>query len=142
MPGHAPWPQQAVCEQLIYASMVDSCEYSGYPYNIAAVNLRVLPSNAYKNSGGTGVAVNSGYGSYIVAARQQRAYSDLTGCVGIPLSKHCIGDCKPSQYFWDKYGTTAPCDEWQSTAAIFTPAPGHSGTLAVYAPAEPAPTGP
>lgn len=76
LPGHAPWPQGAVCEQLIYASMIDSCEYSGYGYNLAAVNLRTLPDNSPQ--GGSGAAVNVGYGSYIVAGRQLRLRSDRT----------------------------------------------------------------
>lgn len=43
--GAAPWPSSAQCEELIFASMVDECEYSGLPYNIAAVNLKILPTD-------------------------------------------------------------------------------------------------
>lgn len=42
--GAAPWPTAAQCEELIFASMVDECQYSGVAYNIAAVNLKTLPA--------------------------------------------------------------------------------------------------
>ena len=63
--GRAPWPSQDQCEYLIYASMVDECQYGGEGWDVAAVNLRVLPSEDT-----TGEQVNVGYGSYIVAERQ------------------------------------------------------------------------
>ncbi len=49
--GAAPWPSAVQCEELIYASMVDECAYSGVPYNIAAVNLRTLPADEGGNKG-------------------------------------------------------------------------------------------
>ena len=65
--GAAPWPNNTQCEQLIYAPMVDGCGFEGIPWNIAAVNLKVLPDDTTK-----GQAVNGGYGSYVVAERQLR----------------------------------------------------------------------
>jgi len=62
--GAAPGPERGACEELIYASMVDSCQFSG-GWNLAGVNLRVFPG-----VGGKGEAVNAGYGSYVVANRQ------------------------------------------------------------------------
>ena len=65
--GAAKWPAEDQCEDLIYASMVDDCIYSGDSWNIAAVNLKELPSSAT-----IGQAVNAGYGSYLVAEHNLR----------------------------------------------------------------------
>ncbi|KAK4695479.1 hypothetical protein P7C71_g2273, partial [Lecanoromycetidae sp. Uapishka_2] len=43
--GAAPWPTGAQCEELIFASMVDECEYGGEAWNVAAVNLKTLPQD-------------------------------------------------------------------------------------------------
>ena len=63
--GAAPWPNSDQCEELIYASMVDDCQFDEVPWNIAAVNLVILP-----NGNNKGTAKNAGYGSYLVAERQ------------------------------------------------------------------------
>ncbi|KAG7008868.1 mediator of RNA polymerase II transcription subunit 12 [Physcia stellaris] len=64
--GSAPPPDTKRCEEGIYGTMLDRCtsledNYFGVS-NIAAVNLRRLPS-----TNGTGMQVNVGYPSYIIA---------------------------------------------------------------------------
>ena len=73
--GAAPWPSGDQCEELIYVSMIESCEYSNQTYNTAAVNLRTIPDNTPT---GKGSQVNAGYGSYIVSYEQPRNLSDAT----------------------------------------------------------------
>lgn len=117
--GHAPWPSQAQCEELIYASMIESCEYSGVGYNIAAVNLRVLPDNT---GGGSGESVNVGYGSYLVSAVQLRTLSDVKDCQWVPATDYCQGNrCYPATYYQSKYMTSTPCGALGSAAPSFVP---------------------
>lgn len=117
--GAAPWPTQDQCEQLIYAAAVDSCQESGEPYNIAAVNLKTLPDNT---PGGSGAAVNVGYGSYVVANRQLRTLSDEQNCTWIPPDNYCQGDrCYPPSYYQSKYEHPTPCAAVGSAAATFKP---------------------
>ena len=64
--GSAPPPDTTRCEEGIYGTMLERCtsledNYFGVS-NIAAVNLRQLPS-----TNGTGMQVNVGYPSYIIA---------------------------------------------------------------------------
>ena len=64
--GSAPAPDTTRCEDGIYGTMLDLCtsledNYYGV-FNIAAVNLEQLPS-----TNGTGIQVNAGYPSYIIA---------------------------------------------------------------------------
>lgn len=92
--GSAPGPTKNACEELIYASMVDDCQLAGVPWNLAGVNVKVFPANGY--NGGSGEAVNVGYGSYIVAGRQLRSYSDSQDCTYIPPDDYCRGSrCYP-----------------------------------------------
>ena len=75
--GAAQWPPQINCEELIYGAMLDACTGSGgNQYNVAAVNLNKLPNN---QPGGTGAAVNVGYPSYLIAAKQPRNIGDVAG---------------------------------------------------------------
>lgn len=64
--GSAPAPDTTRCEEGIYGTMLDLCTSLQYNYfgvsNIAAVNLPQLPS-----TNGTGMQVNAGYPSYIIA---------------------------------------------------------------------------
>lgn len=116
--GHAPWPSAAQCEQLIYASMVDSCDWSGLPYNVAAVNIKVMPDDGL---GSSGQAVNVGYGSYIVSARQQRTLSDKKDCIWIPPEDYCHGErCYPASYYQSKFQKPTPCEALSSPAVTFT----------------------
>lgn len=103
--GIAQWPSGDQCQELIYASMVDSCQYAGVPWNIAAVNIKKLPSD---ESGNSGAAVNPLYGSYIVSQKQQRNFSDLKNCTYIPPGG--------SQ-------TQTPCAALQSQAVQFSVPP-------------------
>ncbi len=120
--GHAPWPSNAQCEELIYASMVDSCQYSEKPWNIAAVNIKVVPTD--DTWAGTGEAVNVGYGSYIVAGRQLRTLSDQKDCTWIPRDDYCKGTaCYPASYYQSKFQHPTLCAALSSPAATFTPAP-------------------
>ena len=64
--GSAPAPDTTRCEEGIYGTMLDLCtsledNYYGV-FSIAAVNLEQLPS-----TNGTGMQVNAGYPSYIIA---------------------------------------------------------------------------
>jgi hypothetical protein len=118
--GSAPGPKRDACENLIYASMVDGCQYAGAPWNLAGVNVKVFPSDG--PAGTSGEAVNVGYGSYVVAGRQLRLVSDDKDCTYVPRDDYCRGPgCFPPSYYRTRFAKPTPCAVLGSLAATFVP---------------------
>ena len=99
--------------------MVDTCEFNAQPYNIAAVNLKYLPNDEGDGTH-SGAAVNVGYGSYVVAARQLRTLSDKKDCTWVPPDDYCQGNCYPPSYYQSKLRKPTPCGALSSPAAVST----------------------